>query len=270
MARYIELIGVPGVGKTTTYKYLKNLKTDDSEWKLFEELFIKPLPKQVDLKGKVKTLIKGLLGLPTAPKVKVAHESKVLDDFRTQNEELIELFWHTTMTKNQNIYGKDLRFHSVYYMMMIFQNLQAIKDNKSDKCFVLDEGLILNLNYFTNESLEEPIDDQIAKVLDQIFLPSGVVFFEGDIDTVIERTKTRGKLKARDEYLSEEMLVQARAETALEKQNYVKAVESRNIPVLRLEARDSVESKAKRIADFAEQCSVSHAENKSDRLRVQP
>jgi len=268
MARYIELVGVPGVGKTTTYNYLQNIKTEDSNWKLFEDIFRKPPPKQVDFKFKVKTFLKGMLGLPTAPKVKVVHESKVLDDFMAQNEELIELFWHTTMTKNQDIYGKDLRFHSVYYMMMIFQNLQAIKDQKTDKCFILDEGLILNLNYFTNELLEEPLDIQITKVLDQIFLPSGLVFFEGDIETVIERTKTRGKLKARDEYLSEEMLVKSRAETALEKQNFVKAVEARNIPVLRLQAKETVEFKAGKIAEFAEKCSASYMDKKTDVLNI--
>jgi len=252
MANYIELVGVPGVGKTSTYKYLKNLQTENDNWKIFEDIFKKPQPQQVGLKKKFQTLIKGLLGLPTAPKVQMVPDNNVLDDFMAENEELIELFWETTMTKNQNIYGKDLRFHSVYYMMMVFKNLQAIKNQKTKKCYVLDEGLILNLNYFTNGDLEEPKDSQISKVLDMIFLPSGVVLFEGDVDTIIERTKTRGKLKPRDEYLSEEMLRKSREDTAIEKLYYVKAVEGRNVPIIRLNAQDSIESKAKIIADFAE------------------
>jgi len=252
MAHYIELVGVPGVGKTSTYKHLKNLQTENDNWKLLEDIFKKPPPKQVGVKRRLQTLVKGLLGLPTAPKNQVAPDNKVLDDFMEENEELIDLFWETTMTKNQNIYGKDLRFHSVYYMMMVFKNLQAIKTQNTNKCYVLDEGLVLNLNYFTNEALEEPMDSQISKTLDMIFLPSGVVLFEGDVDTILERTKTRGKLKPRDEYLSEEMLRKSREETAREKQSFVKAVEDRNIPVIRLDAQDSIESKAKKIAEFAE------------------
>jgi hypothetical protein len=252
MARYIELVGVPGVGKTSTYKYLKNIQTEKDNWKLLEDIFRKPPPKQVGLKRKTKTFIKGLLGLPTIPKVKIAHDNKVLFDFMAQNEELIDIFWDIIMTKNLNFYGKDLRFTTVNYMMMVFKNLQAIKDNPSDKCFLLDEGIILNMAHFTNEELEETLDSQISKILDKIFLPSGIILFEGDLDTVMERTKIRGKLKVEDEHLSEEMIRKSREKTAWERRKYVSAVESRNIPVLRLDAKDSIEYKAKKIAEFAE------------------
>ncbi|KEO74998.1 hypothetical protein [Anditalea andensis] len=252
MSRYIELVGVPGVGKTSTYKYLKNLQTDNDKWSMLEDLFKKPLPAKVGLKEQLKNFLKGMIGLPTTPKIKIAHESKVLDDFMAQNETLIEIFWDITMTKNQDIYGKDLRFHAVYYMMSIFQNLQAIKTNDSKNCFVLDEGLVLNLNYFTDESKQEPLQSQVSHVLDNIYLPSGLVLFEGDIDTIIERTMTRGKLKPRDENLSEEMIRKSREETAIEKRMFVEAVEARNIPVLRLNANESIASKAKQITAFAE------------------
>lgn len=251
MARYIELVGVPGVGKTSTYKYLKNIQTNNDNWKLLEDIFRDALPKQVGFKQKIKTIAKGLLGLPTTPKVRIAHDNKVLFDFMAQNEELIEIFWDVTLTKNQNYYGKDLRFTTVSYMMSVFKNLQAIKDQDSKKCFILDEGIILNLAHFTNGAVEEPLDNQISNILDKIYLPSGIAFFEGDLDTVLERTKIRGKLKVEDENMSEEMIRKSREETAWERRKYVGAAEARGIPVLRLNARDSIESKAKEIANFA-------------------
>jgi len=252
MARYIELVGVPGVGKTSTYKYLKNIQTKDDNWRLLEDIFRDSLPKQVGIKHRIKTLAKGLLGLPTVPKVKIAHDNKVLFDFMAQNEEVVEIFWDITMTKNQNIYGKDLRFTTVSYMMSVFKNLQAIKDQNSKNCFLLDEGIILNMAHFTNEALDEPLDSQISHILDNIYLPSGIVFFEGDLDTVIERTKIRGKLKVEDENMSEKMIRESREKTAWERRQYVSAVEARGIPVLRLNAKDSIESKAKEIAKFAD------------------
>lgn len=251
MARYIELVGVPGVGKTSTYNYLKNLQTEKDEWKLLEDLFRTPVLIQPNFNLWLKNSIKYLLGLPTIPKIKIAHNTKVLDDFIAQNDELIEIFWEVTVSKNHNIDGKDLRFHSVYYMMSIFQNLQAIKDYSSDKCFILDEGLILNLNYFTNEALEETLDRQISHVLDRIYLPAGVVLFEGDLETIIERTKNRGILKPRDQNLSDDKLRISREETAIEKRRFVQAVERRNIPIMALNATDTIESKAKEITAFA-------------------
>lgn len=252
MAKYIELVGVPGIGKTTTYKYLKNIQSENDNWKLLEDIFRKPPPEKAGFKHKLKNILKNLLGLPTTYKVKVVHDNKVLDDFMTQNEDLINIFWEVTMTKNQNIDGKDLRFHSVYYMMMIFENLQAIKTLSSNKCYILDEGLILNLNYFTNEALEENLDSQISRVLDKIYLPVGLVLFEGDVETVIERTINRGKLKPRDQNMSEDMMRKSRNATACEKRNFVNAVQARNVPVLRINAKNAVESNAKEIARFAE------------------
>lgn len=252
MAKYVELVGVPGVGKTTTYKYLRNIKTPNDNWKLLEDIFVVSPPKQSGLKPKVKKFIKSILRLPTVPKPKIAHDNKVLFDFMAQNEELIEIFWDITMKKNQNYYGKDLRFLTANYMMRVFSNLQAIKNQNTKKCFILDEGIILNMTHFTNESLNEHLDNQIAKVLDNFYLPSGIVLFEGDLDTVIERTKIRGKIKVEDENLSEELIRESRKKTAWERRKYVSAAEARGIPVLYLNAKDSIESKAREIASFAE------------------
>jgi len=252
MAKYIELVGVPGIGKTTTYKYLKNIKTQNDNWRLLEDIFAIPPPKQIGLKQKVKTIIKGILGLPTVPKPKVVHDNKVLFDFMAQNDKLIDKFWDIVMTKTQNYYGKDLRFMTVSYMMGVFGNLQAIKNQETDKCFILDEGIILNMTHFTDETLEEPLESQISKVLDNFYLPSGIVLFEGDVDTVIARTKIRGKIKVEDENLSEELIRESREKTAWERRKYVSAAESRGIPVLHLNANDSIESKAREIANFAE------------------
>jgi deoxyadenosine/deoxycytidine kinase len=252
MARYIELVGVPGIGKSTTYKYLRNIHTDEDNWLLLEHLFKNSTPRPVGVKQKVRTLISKILGLPMAPKVKVAHDNKFLFDFMAQNEALIDIFWDITMTKNKNLFGKDLRFTTVNYIMMVFKNLQAILDYKTNKCVVLDEGIMINLSHFTNRALEEPFESQISSVLDKFTLPSGIVFFDGDVETVIERTKIRGKLKVEDENLSDEMLKKSREETAFERRKYVEIADSRGIPILRLDAGDSIESKAKELAAFAD------------------
>lgn len=255
MAKYIELVGAPGVGKSTTYEYLKKLKGEKDNWVLFEEEYQNGTVSKLPFSALLKLAIKRFIGLVTLnPKFRIQYNHDVLEAFRQQNPELVELFWQTLMHKYHDVYGKDLRFHAISYMMHIFQKVQTVKELTSDKCYVMDEGLVLNMNYFYQSHQVDK--NHLSGLLDKIYLPSGIVFFDGDIDTVIERTLSRGKLIVRDENLSLEQIRKSREDILLEKKTFVKAIEGKNIPVLHLAASSSAASKAEEIVTFIDSLSL--------------
>ncbi|WP_010232532.1 hypothetical protein [Gillisia marina] len=58
MAKYIEFVGVPGVGKSTTYEFLKTTQVKDSKWLPYEELYKN---KYNDKKGIKELLVNFLI-----------------------------------------------------------------------------------------------------------------------------------------------------------------------------------------------------------------
>lgn len=254
MAKYVELIGAAGVGKSTTYEYLKNLRGENDKWGLFEEEYKNGRGTKQPLPVIIKLLIKRFLGLVSSnPKFRIQYNHDVLEAFRKQNPELVELLWQTVVNKYHSINGKDLRFHAINYMMHIIQKVQTVKELTSDKYYIMDEGLVMNLNYFIQSKIVE--ENQLTPLLDKLYLPVGVIFFDGDIDTVMERTLSRGKLIVRDENLSLGQIRKSREDVLEEKRISVKAIEAKNIPILRLAPSLSVESKAKKIVTFIDSLS---------------
>jgi hypothetical protein len=78
------------------------------------------------------------------------------------------------------------------------------------------------------------------------------VFFTGDVETVVERTMGRGHFRPRDKFLSPKELLQSRQKTGFEKSTFIAKAKEKNIPVLELDAKDTVKIKSKRIVDFVQ------------------
>lgn len=229
MARYIEFIGVSGVGKSTTYNSL-TASSYKNQWILCETLVKIKFTFKEAFKSSLKTMTS--LEYPPLP----GPDWKAIDRFFLKNPELVDLFWSNFST-NRKIDIKDSRFHSVGYILKIIEKLQKVFDHPTEKLVLVDEGLIHNLNYFINSSLLTVYSEQIIKAIDLITLPAGVVYFSGDIQTVIERTSGREKINYRDNGLSPQELRDLREESIKEKETFIKAVESYNIPVLHLNVK---------------------------------
>lgn len=253
MANYIELVGVPGVGKSTTYDFLRTKLVENENWILYEELCGSE-PNRGGVKNAIKSYIKKIVKPNGSPPVipEVKRDRNVFNRFVKNNPELIELFWQG-IQKDKNVYGRDLRFHAVEYIIQILEKIQQVTEKASNKYCIVDEGLIHNINYFVALQISDPIyKQQVSKVLDAMTLPVGVVYFGGDIDTIMGRTLSRSNFiqRPRDEYLSSQELMKSRAVALKEKQMYIEAVKSRNVPVLSLECNESVSSKSQKIMSF--------------------
>lgn len=242
MAKYIEFIGVSGVGKSTTYNSLTRYP-NNSHYILCENLDTRKITFKQAFKSSLQTITS--LEQPPLP----GPDWKIIDRFCLNNPELVDLFW-SNFSPLRKINVKDSRFHAVAYILKIMEKLQRVFDHPTDKFVLVDEGLIHNLNYFINSSLPNGYSEQINKATDLITLPAGVVYFSGDIQTVIERTSGREKINYRDNGLSSQELRDLREESIKEKETFIEAVVARNIPVLTLECKDSVPKKSEKIVGF--------------------
>lgn len=241
MAEYIELIGVPGVGKTTTYNFLRGKAAKNPDWILYEDLLKYKNPNGKKFKAVLKEHIVRFTGLNG-----IAPNMNTLERYFKSNPQLMELFWKK-ISKNEKNQGKDLRFYGVNYIMAVLEKIQNIKDVKLTKYCILDEGLVHNINYFTTHTSNLK---QISTVLDVMDLPKAVIYFDGQVDTIIDRTLKREKLRPRDESLSSQELINSRLKSIHEKELYIEAVKLRSIPVLKLDAMDSVMLKSESIQSF--------------------
>lgn len=246
MAKYIEFIGVPGVGKSTTYEFLKTKYVENSSWIPYEEL----CKSRNEYRKGIKELIVSYLIKKIKPNAlaKMSHDRVILNNAIENNPELIELFWNT-IPKIENINGEELRFYGVNYIRSVLEKIERVKEINSTKYCIVDEGLIHNIEYFIT-----PIPDQeflqVSNFLNLIYLPRAVVYFNGNPEIIVRRTLDRGSLRIRDKFLTHQELVNSRKKSMKKKEVYMEVVKSRNIPVLSLDVKDSVKLKSNSIISF--------------------
>lgn len=247
MAKYIEFVGVPGVGKSTTYEFLKTKYVKNSNWIPYEELCNRSDEHRKGIKElAIRYLIKKIK--PNALS-KIAPDRIVLNKAINNNPKLIELFWKK-IPGIENNNGEELRFYGVNYMSSILEKIERVKEEISNKYCIVDEGLIHNIKYFTGPISDWEFTRQVSYILSLMDLPQAVIYFNGDPETIVNRTLDRGNLRLRDKFLTHQELLKSRMETIHEKGMYIDAVKLRNIPVLTLDANESVKVKSNKILSF--------------------
>lgn len=244
MAKFIEFVGVSGVGKSTTFEFLRKKWKKNSTWTLYDNNFLNNRLGRWEI---IKRSLKGIIGPHRVSGN--CHNWNLLNRFFEKNPDLLEIFWRE-LQENYSRDGKDLRFHSVHYILKILEKIQDVQEEASSMQFLLDEGLIHNLNYFLPSTTDISYETKLSRVFDLINLPVAVVYFEADIDTVVQRTLSRSKQNPRDSELSPVELAEARFKSLKEKQKFTKMIQLRNVPVLYLKSSEAVPEKADKIIAF--------------------
>lgn len=247
MAKYIEFVGVPGVGKSTTYEFLKTKYVENSNWIPYEEM----CKSTTEHRKGIKEIVVSYLIKKVKPNAltKISHDRVILNRAIKNNPELLELFWNR-ISKIENINGEELRFYGVNYIRSVLEKIERVKEKNCPKHCVVDEGLIHNINYFITPIPDQEFRTQVSNMLKLIYLPQAVIYFKGDPETIVKRTLDRGNLRIRDKFLTTQELLDSRRESIKEKEVYLEVVKSRNIPVLTLDSKDSVEVKSNSIISF--------------------
>jgi len=244
VAKYVEFLGVSGVGKTTTYKHLFNAHTSKHNWIPYEELCKDQYQHTNSFKNLLEYRLYKLFKPNHIPRI--PHNRESLNKFVNQNREFLENFWNTMYDCKEDV---NLRFYKTNYIRDIIEKIQNVKDSSSQKYCLIDEGLIHNLNYFINPNIPST-ESEVERLLNLIKLPDGIVYFKGEIDTIMNRTMNRGSLRAGEKNLSSEDLVLKKALSIKEKSLVIDCVNKSQIPIITVDAQDSITNKADKIMEF--------------------
>lgn len=253
MAVLVEMFGSPGVGKTTLYKEIASNWRPDSSWIPGYDL----IPKEnIEIRN-IKSMLLYLAYLLKINNLKDnnGYMKEAGDRFISDNPEYINLLWNYIMTYYKvNDNNKDLRFSKSAYLYRLIQRVQSVKEAKSNKIAILDEGLTHFFETGSNQlnKIETQLDE-IKKILLLKPLPEAIIHIDLDIQENIKRIRSRPNTLRMHRSLEDndlEMLyIQSRKIRCLILDHF----EMHNIPILKINGSESVKKNAQLIEKFTEE-----------------
>lgn len=249
MAKIVEMCGAPGVGKSTIFKEIENRKGENRKWATATNLnpFIrKSLPYFVE---KVVRAINNRKSYNDSVALKDAG-----DRFVTQFPEYINACWSNIFYRqNRSFNGLDVRFEKAAFLNRIIQKIQVIRESKSDKIIIIDEGLINLIDRGLHKSANSVGErEEIQNLLELMPLPDALVYIEADIKENAHRLLHREKVRDMHKKLSEKELINCTLECKERLFTTIKILEGKGMPVLYLDSKNAVDFNANKIVEFTE------------------
>lgn len=253
MAKHVEFIGAPGVGKTTIYQVLQHKWTKRSTWIPDKYLF----PREAPLNFYSRILMR--LGIRKAfnAKIDALKLKEAGDRFVALYPDYINACWNNIYNRQKkHLNGLDLRFAKTTYLYQLIQKIQWIKEAQSSKLAVVDEGLvhtILNALYWSETAEDET--KEIKNLLQLIPLPYAIISVETNFSENIRRLVERKKVMSMHKSLViadlESIIEQNRAKRTLINE----IIYDYNIPFLKIDSSQSPEISINEIIPFLERYS---------------
>jgi deoxyadenosine/deoxycytidine kinase len=231
LARIIELCGAPGVGKSTVYKEINNQWKKSCNWIPAHKLYQTKNPSSSYLK-KIhsfffKTEIIGEREMRKAGK-----------RFIETYPDYIESCWkHITLKEKSSINNTDQRFEKAGHVFKMVQKIQICRESNFKDIAIIEEGLINGIGnalYEYNNRVE--MLNEIALLYKKMPLPSALVFFEADINTIIERINNRNRFIPFLEGLNSDDLFTSLRQIQELRKTAAKEFENQGYPVLFINA----------------------------------
>jgi thymidylate kinase len=190
----IEIIGPPGVGKSTIYQTLCRTRKPGSQW-VYPDVLLTSKPGFFSFRKWLVYQLRMLLGKKLTKSIPVDYGLRFAD----QHHELAEFCWRF-LSDVPNNRDKEIgkRFRSVYFLFTTFCIYQAIAEKCSAKPCIIEEGL-LQKSFFIKE---DEVDDQLInellnKYLLLVPLPYAVIYIDTpDSHEIVKRLRGRNKVIA--------------------------------------------------------------------------
>ncbi len=256
MAKIVEIMGSPGVGKTTIYQQMASEWKKNYKWIPGEFL----IPKEKLISQKYTTSILNILRFIFLRKEK--YDVAAMDEagvrFVTLYPEYIDKCWNNInciYKKNEN--GSDLRFQKISYLYKLIQKIQILRERGSDQIAIVDEGLIhLITNSLCKKESEFEEKEEIEKLLQVMPIPDGFICVETDLEENTKRLLQRKKVISMHKSLMQSQLEKVICLDHKRRVAVNAILETRNIPLLRINSTDKVATNVSKIINFVENLSL--------------
>ncbi len=251
MAKIVEFVGTPGVGKTTIYKEMITRSNKKHKWIPGEFLF----PKEKLTAEHYGTFILNFLKHITGRKgVDIMAMEEAGGRFVALYPEYIDQCWNNiNCLHKKNINGLDLRFQKVSYLYKLIQKIQTLRETESNQIAIVDEGLIhlITNSLCKREDLAEE-QKEIENFLQIMPVPNGIVSIETDLEENTKRLLQRKKVIPMHKLLKKSQLEKVISIDHKKRAAVNSILETQNIPLLRINSTDKVAINVSKIINFVE------------------
>ncbi|WP_276499735.1 hypothetical protein [Pontibacter litorisediminis] len=190
--KIIEIVGPPGVGKTTIYDSLCGLWEESSNWIYQDALLLPERPSILDFNNFLIYYTKKILRKKLSKSIPTEYGLRFIDN----NPILANFFWN--LLSDSRIYNSqevDKRFRAAYHLFYDFCRYQAVLESNCPKPCVINEGL-LQKSFFINDD-EQYVTELINVYLSLLPLPRAILFIDAeDKEVIFNRLKGRQKIIA--------------------------------------------------------------------------
>jgi hypothetical protein len=189
----VELIGPPGVGKSTLYKETCKHWKQSFKWVYEDRLLSEDKPPIYNSFSWLEYTYREISGKPLSKSLPVGFGLKFIDE----HKELADFLWKY-MNKNEkpvsgSCAGTDRKFRLAYFLFYTFCRYEAIGIKINKKPCLIEEGF-LQKSIFMQQPIEGQ-EDFISQYLSLMPLPSAVVYINIKNPLfIVERLKNRKKV----------------------------------------------------------------------------
>lgn len=171
--KIIEVIGPPGVGKTSIYRSLCYTCPPDAGWTYQDALLAPARPGIGEFPHWLKYQASCLLGKKMAKAIPAEFGVR----FVQENKELAQFFWDHLSNPEFGGNGEPAhRFRSAYFLFSDFCRYQAIRENACSKPCIIDEGFLQKS--FLLPANQQALQDLIDRYLALLPLPYALVYID--------------------------------------------------------------------------------------------
>lgn len=184
--KIIEIIGPPGIGKTTIYESLCKTWRSTFNW-TYQEALLTPKPHFSEFNKWTEYRLRRLLGKKITKSIPVEYGLRFIEN----HQELANFYWNYL----SNAPEISKRFRAAHFLFTDFCRYQAIVESNAVQPCIINEGLLQKSFFIHND--EQVMLAALDKYMPLLPLPYAIIYINTpDTSLIIERLRSRKKIIA--------------------------------------------------------------------------
>jgi adenylate kinase family enzyme len=244
-SKVIEIIGPPGVGKSTIYHSLCRKWETGSQW-VYPEVLLTNKPPLFPVRKWMVYRMRLLFHKKLVKTIPVDYGLR----FDEQQQQLAKFCWkHLSDTSFYDEKDTNKRFRSAYFLFSAFCLYQAIIEKSTETPCIIEEGF-LQKSFFIkdNEADEQLTKNLLNEYLELVPLPYAIIYIDTpDTNEVVKRLRGRSKVIASHFGKNDEALRRDIEQWRHVQDNILERMKAAGVSIIRINGLQPVKDNVTRI-----------------------